>query len=77
LQQKYYSTLENPDYGKDIKKFCYLYKYSVAHGYYIYSALQITVTLYSIPNFQTPSRDIPIEPLSGALLAGNQHRWRA
>lgn len=41
LQRKYYSSVENPDYGKDIKKFCYLYKYSVAHGYYIYSALKI------------------------------------
>lgn len=41
LQQKYFSSIENPDYGDIGKKFCYLYKYSVAHGYYIYSALKI------------------------------------
>lgn len=40
LHQKYYSKVENPDYSADIKKFCYLYKYSVAHGYYIFRALQ-------------------------------------
>lgn len=40
LQQKYYSSVENPDYGDVTKKFCYLYKYSVAHGYFIYVALK-------------------------------------
>jgi hypothetical protein len=40
LQQKYFSSIENPDYGSVVKKFCYLYKYSVAHGYYIYVALR-------------------------------------
>ena len=40
LQQKYFSSIENPDYGSTIKKFCYLYKYSVAHGYFIYVALK-------------------------------------
>lgn len=40
LQQKYYSAVENPDYGSVVKKFCYLYKYSVAHGYFIYVALK-------------------------------------
>lgn len=40
LQAKYYSKTDNPDYGSSIKKFCYLYKYSVAHGYYIFSVLR-------------------------------------
>lgn len=39
FQKKYYSKLENPDYSGNIKKFCYLYKYSVAHGYFLYRAL--------------------------------------
>jgi len=42
MQRKYYSNTDNPDYGEKIKKFCYLYKYSVAHGYYIYSTLKRT-----------------------------------
>jgi hypothetical protein len=37
MQKKYYSSVENPDYSPSMKKFCYLYKYSVAHGYYIYA----------------------------------------
>lgn len=41
LQQKYFSAIDNPDYGGNLKKFCYLYKYSVAHGYYIYQALKL------------------------------------
>lgn len=40
LNAKYYSKTDNPDYGPNIKKFCYLYKYSVAHGYYIFSVLK-------------------------------------
>lgn len=40
LQAKYYSKTENPDYSSNIKKFCYLYKYSVAHGYYIFTVLK-------------------------------------
>lgn len=40
MQAKYYSTVENPDYSSDTQKFCYLYKYAVAHGYYIYSTLK-------------------------------------
>ena len=40
LKAKYYSKNENPDYSSDTQKFCYLYKYSVAHGYYIYSTLK-------------------------------------
>lgn len=40
MQRKYYSSTENPDYSPDIKKFCYLFKYTVAHGYYIYSTLK-------------------------------------
>jgi hypothetical protein len=40
MQSKYYSAVENPDYASHIKKFCYLYKYSVPHGYYIYVALK-------------------------------------
>lgn len=40
MQAKYYSAVDNPDYASSIKKFCYLYKYSVAHGYYIYLALR-------------------------------------
>ena len=40
MQGKDYSTTENPDYRSDTKKFCYLYKYSVPHGYYIYVALK-------------------------------------
>jgi hypothetical protein len=40
MQAKYYSAFDNPDYASAIKKFCYLYKYSVAHGYYIYLALR-------------------------------------
>jgi hypothetical protein len=40
MQSKYYSSIDNPDYGSHIKKFCYLYKYSVPHGYYIYVALK-------------------------------------
>ena len=39
MQRKYYSKIENPDYSLNIKKFCYLYKYAVAHGYYIYRSL--------------------------------------
>ena len=40
MKRKYYSSVENPDYAANIKKFCYLYKYAVAHGYYIYSTLK-------------------------------------
>jgi hypothetical protein len=40
MQQKYYSAVDNPDYGSIVKQFCYLYKYSVPHGYYIYVALK-------------------------------------
>lgn len=40
MQAKYYSQTENPDYSSDTQKFCYLYKYAVAHGYYIYSTLK-------------------------------------
>lgn len=40
MQKKYYSLTDNPDYSPNIKKFCYLFKYSVAHGYYIYSSLK-------------------------------------
>lgn len=40
MQQKYYSMIDNPDYGSIVKQFCYLYKYSVPHGYYIYVALK-------------------------------------
>src|SRR5690348_5720727 len=40
MQAKYYSAVENPDYSSDTLKFCYLYKYAVAHGYYIYSTLK-------------------------------------
>lgn len=40
MQSKYYSSTDNPDYGPNIKKFCYLYKYTVSHGYYIYSSLK-------------------------------------
>ena len=40
MQRKYYSSVENPDYSANIKKFCYLYKYSVPHGYYIYTTLK-------------------------------------
>lgn len=40
MQQKYYSSIENPDYSSNIKKFCYLYKYPVPHGYYIYATLK-------------------------------------
>lgn len=38
MQRSYYSTVDNPDYGSTIKQFCYLYKYSVPHGYFIYVA---------------------------------------
>jgi hypothetical protein len=41
MQAKYYSSIENPDYSSDTQKFCYLYKYAVAHGYYIYSTLKL------------------------------------
>ncbi len=40
MQNKYYSAIDNPDYSSFIKKFFYLYKYSVPHGYYIYVALK-------------------------------------
>lgn len=40
MQGKYFSATDNPDYISDIRKFCYLYKYTVAHGYYIYSSLK-------------------------------------
>lgn len=40
MQAKYYSRTDNPDYSSDTQKFCYLYKYAVAHGYYIYSTLK-------------------------------------
>lgn len=40
MQQKYYSMIDTPDYGSIVKQFCYLYKYSVPHGYYIYVALK-------------------------------------
>jgi Putative SAM-dependent methyltransferase len=41
MQSKYYSKTDNPDYAGDTRKFCYLFKYAVAHGYYIYSALKM------------------------------------
>jgi hypothetical protein len=41
LQRNYFSATDNPDYGAIIKQFCYLYKYSVPHGYFIYSALKL------------------------------------
>lgn len=40
MQRKYFSNTDNPDYSSDTQKFCYLFKYAVAHGYYIYSALR-------------------------------------
>ena len=40
MQAKYYSAIENPDYSTNTQKFCYLYKYAVSHGYYIYSTLR-------------------------------------
>lgn len=40
MQAKYYSANDNPDYSSDTQKFCYLYKYAVAHGYFIYSTLK-------------------------------------
>lgn len=40
MMSRYYSKDENPDYAGNIRKFCYLYKYSVAHGYYIYATLK-------------------------------------
>ncbi len=40
MQSKYFSKSENPKYESDTRKFCYLYKYAVAHGYYIYSTLK-------------------------------------
>lgn len=40
MQGKYFSATDNPDYLSDVRKFCYLYKYTVAHGYYIYSSLR-------------------------------------
>ncbi|MBS0481802.1 MAG: hypothetical protein JSR96_06535 [Proteobacteria bacterium] len=40
LQLKYYSKEDNPDYSPNIKKFCYLYKYVVPHGYFIYSTFK-------------------------------------
>jgi hypothetical protein len=39
LYKNYYSPVHNPDYASGLKKFAYLYKYSVAHGYFIFSAL--------------------------------------
>lgn len=38
LNKNYFSAVNNPDYGTSLKKFAYLYKYSVAHGYFIFSA---------------------------------------
>lgn len=40
MQAKYYSKTDNPDYSSDTQKLCYLYKYAVAHGYYIYATLK-------------------------------------
>lgn len=40
MMAKYYSSVENPDHSSNTQKFCYLYKYAVAHGYYIYSTLK-------------------------------------
>jgi len=40
MQAKYYSKTDNPDYSSDTQKFCYLFKYAIAHGYYIYSTLK-------------------------------------
>jgi hypothetical protein len=39
LNKNYYSPVNNPNYGTSLKKFAYLYKYSVAHGHFIFSAL--------------------------------------
>lgn len=39
LNKNYFSPVNNPDYRTSLKKFAYLYKYSVAHGYFIFSAL--------------------------------------
>ena len=39
LNKNYFSPVNNPDYGASLKKFAYLYKYSVAHGFFIFSAL--------------------------------------
>lgn len=40
LQNKYYSKSDNPDYSSKLNKFCYLFKYSVAHGYYVFHSLK-------------------------------------
>jgi hypothetical protein len=40
LQKNYYSALYNPNYGSVPKKFAYLFKYAVPHGYYVYVALR-------------------------------------
>jgi Putative SAM-dependent methyltransferase len=39
LNKNYFSSVDNPNYGTSLKKFAYLYKYSVAHGYFIFAAL--------------------------------------
>lgn len=39
LNKNYFSKESNPDYSAGIKKFAYLYKYSVAHGYFVFAAL--------------------------------------
>lgn len=39
LNKNYFSTINNPDYSANIKKFAYLYKYSVAHGYFTFLGL--------------------------------------
>jgi Putative SAM-dependent methyltransferase len=39
LNKNYFSPVNNPNYAESLKKFAYLYKYSVAHGYFIFSAL--------------------------------------
>lgn len=40
FEKKYYSDSENPEYIGSVRKFCYLYKYSVAHGYFLYRLLK-------------------------------------
>lgn len=71
LQQKYFSSTENPDYGSDVKKFCYLFKYSVSHGYYIFQALkEVAKAIKPSPFSRNPTRIACIGGGPGTELIG-------
>ena len=41
MQSKYFSKTDNPDYSSPLHKFCYLFKYTIANGYYVFRTLKL------------------------------------